>query len=88
MSTEAIAFEKGVAPVFETLLPDSLERLIDFQPDPELQKRIEDLAARSNEGLLTDTERKEYEGYVRANKFVAILRRQARRVRASGSASA
>jgi uncharacterized protein YnzC (UPF0291/DUF896 family) len=42
-----------------------------------LQERIEALAEKSTEGTLTAEEREEYEGYVRANKFVAILRREA-----------
>jgi hypothetical protein len=41
------------------------------------QARIEDLARRSTEGELTEDELAEYTGYVRANKFVAILKRQA-----------
>ncbi len=42
-----------------------------------LKKRIEELAAKSTKGELIDEERGEYEGYVRANKFVAVLRRLA-----------
>jgi len=43
-----------------------------------LQIQIEELAMKSTEGELSTTERAEYEGYVRANKFIAILQRQAR----------
>lgn len=81
--SEIAAFERGVGPVLQLVLPDKARALLDLQADPELQSRIEDLAARSNEGRLTDTERAEYEGYVRANKFVAILKRQARQMIAS-----
>ena len=42
--------------------------------------RIEELAAKSTEGELSEAERSEYEGYVRANKFVAILKRLAREI--------
>ena len=45
-----------------------------------MQDRIEELAAKSTEGALTDQARAEYEGYVRANKFVALLQRQARQL--------
>lgn len=48
-------------------------------------RRIEELASQSTEGLLTDAERAEYEGYVRANKFVAILQRRARQIVGSQS---
>ncbi|HEX5103637.1 MAG TPA: hypothetical protein VFV87_07505 [Pirellulaceae bacterium] len=54
------------------------------QPESSLQERIEELAAKSSEGELTDAERAEYVGYVQANKFVAILQAQARR-RLAGS---
>lgn len=49
--------------------------VLEFQPAPELAARIEDPASKSTEGWLTDAEREEYEGYVRANKFISILQR-------------
>jgi uncharacterized protein YnzC (UPF0291/DUF896 family) len=51
-----------------------------FRAAPELQARIEELAGKSTEGQLTETEKAEYAGYVRANKFIAILQRQARQL--------
>ena len=50
---------------------------IGLRADRELQARIEELARKSTEGELTEDERAEYVGYVRANKFVAIIKRQA-----------
>lgn len=47
-------------------------------PDQALRSRIDSLASKCTEGELNDDERAEYEGYVRANKFVAVLRREAR----------
>ena len=44
------------------------------------QARIEELARESTEGELTEEERAEYVGYVRANRFVAILKRQAQQL--------
>jgi len=80
MSAESIAFERGISPLLEKLLPEKLSDVLGFQPDPELQRRIEELAEKCTEGQLSAEERSEYEGYVRANKFVAILRREARRL--------
>jgi hypothetical protein len=77
---EAMAFERGVRPVLQIVLPDKAEALLKFRPSAELQDRIEVLAGKSTEGTLTDTERAEYEGYVRANKFVAVLQRLARQM--------
>jgi len=82
---ESTAFERGIRPVLQLLLPDKAEEVLSFRPDPALQSRIEQLAAKSTEDQLTDTERAELTGYVRANKFIAILQRQARQL--AGSAS-
>ena len=62
----------------EIVLPDKAEAVISFRGDPKVQSRIEELARKSTEGQLTEDERAEYVGFVRANKFVAILKRQAR----------
>jgi hypothetical protein len=78
MTPETTAFERGVRPILQIVLLDKADAVLNFRPDPALQNRIEELAAKSTEGELTDQERAEYEGYVRANKFIAILQRQAR----------
>lgn len=60
------------------VLPDKAEEVVEFRAAPELQARIEELARKSTEDQLTEAERAEYAGYARANKFIAILQRQAR----------
>ena len=62
----------------EIVLSDKADAVIGFRADPQLQARIKELAEKSTEGQLTEEERAEYAGFVRANKFVAILKRQAR----------
>jgi len=76
-NSETWAFERGVRPVMEIVLQDKADAVIRFRPDPQLEARIEELARKSTEGELTDEEHAEYAGYVRANKFIAILKRQA-----------
>ncbi len=76
-TSESLAFDRGVRPVLEIVLPEKADAIIGFRAAPELQARIEDLARKSTEGELTNDERAEYAGYVRANKFVAVLKRQA-----------
>ena len=75
----ATAFDRGVQPLLQMVLLDKAEAVLSFRPDPALQGRIEELAGKATEGELTGEERAEYEGYVRANKFIAILQRQAER---------
>ena len=79
------AFESALRPVLQIVLPDKAEALLKFRPSAPLLARIESLASKSTEGDLTEAEKSEYEGYVRANKFVAILQRQARQMIGSPS---
>ena len=78
--SETVAFEQGIRPLMEIVLPDKADAVISFRADPQLQAHIEELAQKSTEGQLSEEERAEYAGFVRANKFVAILKRQARRL--------
>ena len=80
MSTQA-AFQRGITPLLHLLLSGRESLVLDVQPEPQMIARIETLASKSTEGELTEDEREEYEGYIRANKFVAILRRQAMRMK-------
>ena len=80
VTLEANAFDRGVRPIAEIVFPDKARAILDFRAAPELVTRIEELAGKSTEGRLTDAERAEYEGYVRANKFIAILQRLARQI--------
>ncbi len=73
------AFNRGTDTVFQFFTIDQAQRLAQYRGDPALQSRIEELARKSNEGKLTKEERAEYEGYVRANRFVAILQAKARK---------
>ena len=84
-TTETGAFERGVKPIIKLVSPAKAEEIVEFKADPELQTRIDELASKCTEGQLTDAERAEYAGYVRANKFVAILQRQARQLLQSRS---
>jgi len=79
MSTQS-AFHRGVHPLLSLLLPGKEAVVLAAKPDQALSNRIEELAAKSTEGTLTADERDEYEGYVQANKFVATLRRQTRKM--------
>ena len=82
-SVETTAFERGIKPLLELMMPTHAQEVIAFKADSSRRERIDELASKSTEGELTDSESDEYAGYVRANKFVAVLQRQARRFLAS-----
>ena len=77
---DSTAFERGIDPVLRFLTPEQARALVAYRADEELELRIGELAAKSNEGELTVEELAEYKGYVEANKFVAILRALASKI--------
>jgi hypothetical protein len=64
----------------ECLTPESARRVLALKADKKLQARVEHLADRCNEGLLTPEERAEYGDYVSYGTFVAILKSKARQL--------
>jgi len=75
------AFDRGIDPILQIILStDKARTVVEYRADQPLQERIEQLATRCNEGELTEAEQTEYEGYVRANNFVAILQAKARKL--------
>jgi hypothetical protein len=53
---EMTAFDRGVRPIMEIVLPEKAEEIVEFRADPELQARIEELASKSTEGQLSEAE--------------------------------
>jgi hypothetical protein len=74
------AFDRVTDPIFRILTIEQARDLAQYRGDESLQHRIEELAAKCNEGKLSPAEQAEYEAYVRANKFVAIVQAKARKV--------
>ncbi len=77
------AFDRATEPVLRILTRDQVTQIVSFHADEQLQARIETLARKANEGELSDEDRAEYQGYAQANKFIAVLQAQARRILAS-----
>src|SRR4051794_24138958 len=65
-------------PIVAALNEEAARKLADLQVGVEAQARIDELGDKCNEGELTAHERAEYESYVLAGEFVAILRAQSR----------
>jgi hypothetical protein len=66
-------------PVARCLTDDVAKRLLEIQTDPETQDRINELAAKANEGLLSSAEQAEYEAFVDAIDVLSILQSKARK---------
>ena len=72
--------DRLVAPLGDCLTPESARRLIALKPDPEVERRIDDMASRHSEGRLTPAEEAEYGRLVSYATFVAILKSRARQL--------
>lgn len=79
-------FDRLLDPVARCFTPEVARLLVELRPDPGTQSRIDELAAKANEGLLSDDEASEYEGYVEAIDVVSILQAKARKRLASPGA--
>jgi len=66
-------------PLSRCLDAESARRLVELRVAPPVQERIDALAERANEGLLTDDERAEYEALINTADFISILKRKASR---------
>ncbi len=75
---ETATLERMVEPVSRCLTPEVARLIIALRADPELEQRVEELAGKADNGQLTESERDEYESYVRASKFISILQSKAR----------
>ena len=81
MSTIAMpTLDRILDPVGRALNPEAARRLVGLRLDAKTQARIDRLARKCNEGKLSPKERSEYETYVSAIDFVAILQAKARAI--------
>jgi hypothetical protein len=65
-------------PVSSALNEEAARKLIGLRANARTQARVSRLARKCNEGRLTAEERDEYEMYVLAGEFIAILQAKAR----------
>jgi hypothetical protein len=79
--------DRFLDPVLRSLTPESAKRLLDVRANASDQMRMDELADRCNEGLLTSDERSEYEAYVAAASLIAALQARARATLSGGAAA-
>jgi hypothetical protein len=76
---EASVLDRMLDPLSRCLDAESAKRILEVGVDPVVQIRVNLLAERANEGLLTPEERAEYEAYINADDFISILKMKAER---------
>jgi hypothetical protein len=75
---DAPVLHRLLDPLGRILTPEVARKLVNLRLDSTAQTHIDKLARKCNEGELTDSERREYETYVYALDFIAILQAKAR----------
>ena len=71
--------EQMLRPLADSFSTEFARKLVDLRAAPELQDRVDELAGKANDGMLTDEERAEYQARIRAATLVAVMQAQARR---------
>lgn len=79
-SMPSAALDRVLEPVAEVLTPEVARAIADVRADPQLQARLDELAAKSNQGTLTEDEASEYDDYIDAIDLIGILQAKARAV--------
>ena len=72
------ALDRLFDPAHPCFTTEGVNTLINLQSDAATEARMEELADKANEGSLTETERREYESWVRAGTFMSLLQAKAR----------
>jgi hypothetical protein len=75
MSRRLMVFDRLVDSVLTAGLAQQLVRM---QADPSIQARVDELADKCNEGVLTPDEREEYEAFVTAFEYISLLQAKSR----------
>jgi len=75
-----ITLARFLEPIGRCLTPDVARALVNLRADPSAQTRIDELADKCTEGALSAVEESEYETYIHAIDFIAVLQAQARRL--------
>jgi hypothetical protein len=79
MSAATAALDRMLEPFGHCLNVEAARRIVEMQTDPLVKERVEVLAERANEGLLTEEERAEYKTYVDVDDVLTIIKLKAQR---------
>ena len=79
MSQLSNVLDRMLEPLQQTMTQDMAGRFLSLRMDDTTQRRLDDLAERHREGLLTTDEFKEYETIVQGICLISVLQAKARR---------
>ncbi len=80
MTTTTELKERLLDPFAGTMNLEAAQAIVDMRAPPEMQERVEVIAHKSREGLLTAEEQRQYESYADTVAMISLLQAHARRV--------
>ena len=78
MSTETAVLDRFLEPVRQCLTPALARQLVNFRVVHQIQRRVDELAGKCNQGSLSPAEKSEYEAIVEEADLIALLQAKAR----------
>ena len=78
--------DRFLDPISEAFTPGMARKIADLRAEPDVQARVDELAAKANEGELTPEEDAEYKSYIEAADVIGVIQAKARRFLARRSA--
>jgi hypothetical protein len=78
MPVDQSFLDRIIDSVSECFTADGARKLVELRADAATQQRVDELADKCTEGLLTPEEKEEYEMYVQLSTFIGILQAKAR----------
>ena len=79
MPTATSYLDRFLEPMTDAFNPEFARKVASLRADPATQARVDVLAEKANEGLLTPEEEAEYKCYVDAADIIGIIQAKARR---------
>lgn len=67
---DAAVLNRLFEPLMAVLTPDAARKLVKYRFDAKTQARIDKLARKCNDGMLSDEERREYETYIHTIQYL------------------
>ncbi len=72
--------DRIIEPFAECVTAEAARKIVSIRADDVLQQRVDELADKSNRGILAPNEQTEYDRYLAAFHFVTVMQAKARRL--------
>lgn len=82
-ANEATTLDRMLSPSADSMPAEVARWFVGLHADGDLQARVDELADRNTDGIITESELEEYDEYLRACEVIGVLQAKARLALAS-----